>query len=634
MMMSRLRQWTARLRNRWAAFAHDLLVVPAAWLGAYWLRYNLGTVPPELVHSAVGALAVVVPVQAGAYWWFGLYRGVWRFASIPDLMRILRAVVVGAALSMLALFALTRLTGVPRSVPVLYGLLLFAGLSGPRFLYRWWKDHRAGIVRGGERVLVVGAGRAGEMLVRDLVRDLQRRYDPVGFVDDDPAKRGREIHGVRVLGGVDELPDVARRTAAEAIIVAMPSARARDMRRVVARCEETGLPVRTVPRLEDLMAGRVAVSSLRALTIEDVLGREPVRLDWDAISRGLSGRRVLVTGGGGSIGSELCRQLAGLGPARLVVVDHSEYNLYEIDRELRARFPQLVLSCRLADVTDAAAIERVFARERPEVVFHAAAYKHVPMLEGMPREAARNNVLGTRVVAEAADRHGIERFVLVSTDKAVNPTNVMGASKRVAEMVCTALAGRSRTRFVTVRFGNVLGSAGSVVPLFREQIEQGGPVTVTHPEVERYFMTIPEACQLIMQAAVMGKGGEIFVLEMGEPVRIRDLAEQMIRLAGRVPGEDIEIVYTGLRPGEKLREELFHEEEGLAPTSHPKILLARHRAVEPDGLDRALAELDAACGRCDEAAVLGVLKALVPELQRPETGRRETGRVVRFPGPK
>ncbi len=632
--MSRLRQWTARLRNRWAAFVHDLAMVPAAWLGAYWLRYNLDAIPPDLLRTGLGALAVVVPVQAAAYWWFGLYRGVWRFASIPDLMRILRAVVVGVALSMLALFAVTRLGGVPRSVPVLYGLLLFAGLSGPRFLYRWWKDHRAGIVRGGERVLIVGAGRAGEMLVRDLVRDPQRRYEPVGFVDDDPAKRGREIHGVRVLGGVDELPRVAERTAAEAVIVAMPSARARDMRRVVARCEETGLPVRTVPRLEDLMAGRVSVSSLRALTIEDVLGREPVRLDWDAISRGLSGRRVLVTGGGGSIGSELCRQLAGLGPARLVVVDHSEHNLYEIDRELRARFPQLVLSCRLADVTDTAAVERVFARERPEVVFHAAAYKHVPMLEGMPREAARNNVLGTRVVAEAADRHGAERFVLVSTDKAVNPTNVMGASKRVAEMVCTALAARSRTRFVTVRFGNVLGSAGSVVPLFREQIEQGGPVTVTHPEVERYFMTIPEACQLIMQAAVMGEGGEIFVLEMGEPVRIRDLAEQMIRLAGRVPGEDVEIVYTGLRPGEKLREELFHEEEGLAPTSHPKILLARHRAVEPDALDRALAELDAACGRCDEMAVLGVLKALVPELRRPETGRREPGRVVPFPGPK
>ena len=632
--MPRLGRWIARLRNRWAAFAHDLVVVPVAWLGAYWLRFNLDAIPPDLLRTGLGALAVVVPVQAGAYWWFGLYRGVWRFASIPDLMRILRAVIVGVALSMLALFALTRLEGVPRSVPVLYGLLLFAGLSGPRFLYRWWKDHRIGIVRGGERVLIVGAGRAGEMLVRDLFRDPRRRYEPVGFVDDDPVKRGREIHGVRVLGGVDELPRVAERTAAEAIIVAVPSARARDMRRIAERCEETRLPVRTVPRLEDLMAGRVAVTALRALTIEDVLGREPVRLDWDAISRGLSGRRILVTGGGGSIGSELCRQVAGLGPARLVVVDHSEYNLYEIDRELRARFPQLVLSRRLVDVTDAAAVDRVFARERPEVVFHAAAYKHVPMLEGMPREAARNNVLGTRVVAEAADRHGVERFVLVSTDKAVNPTNVMGASKRVAEMVCTALAVCSHTRFITVRFGNVLGSAGSVVPLFREQIEQGGPVTVTHPEVERYFMTIPEACQLIMQAAVMGEGGEIYVLEMGEPVRIRDLAEQMIRLAGRVPGEDIEIVYTGLRPGEKLREELFHEEEGLAPTSHPKILLARHRAVERDALERALVELDTACERYDEVAVLGVLKTLVPELRRPETGHRETGRVVHFPGPK
>jgi len=320
-------RWLVRLRSRAGAFAHDVLVIPAAWLGAYWLRFNLDAIPPDLLSTGLGALAVVVPVQAGAYWWFGLYRGVWRFASIPDLMRILRAVVVGVALSMLALFALTRLEGVPRSVPVLYGLLLFAGLSGPRFLYRWWRDHRTGLGRGGERVLIVGAGRAGEMLVRDLFRDPQRRYEPVGFVDDDPAKRGREIHGVRVLGAVDELPTIARRVAAEAVIVAMPSARARDMRRIVERCEETRLPVRTVPRLEDLMAGRVAVTALRALTIEDVLGREPVRLDWDAISRGLSGRRILVTGGGGSIGAELCRQLAGLGPARLVVVDHSEYNL-------------------------------------------------------------------------------------------------------------------------------------------------------------------------------------------------------------------------------------------------------------------------------------------------------------------
>ena len=362
------------------------------------------------------------------------------------------------------------------------------------------------------------------------------------------------------------------------------------------------------------VAGRAIFSELRAVSLEDLLGREPVMLDWRAINDGLLDRVVLVSGGGGSIGSELCRQIARLGPKALVILEKNEFNLYNIERELRQRHPTLVLHALLGDVCDAAAVEHVMTCFRPEIVFHAAAYKHVPMLEYQVREAVRNNILGTRVLASAAEANRCEAFVLISTDKAVNPTSIMGTTKRMAEILCQNLDRYCSTRFITVRFGNVLDSAGSVVPLFRAQIESGGPVTVTHPEITRYFMTIPEASQLIMQAAVLGQGGEIFVLDMGEPVRISYLAEQMIRLLGKVPGEDIEIVYTGLRPGEKLFEELFHDQESLAATPHDKILLARHRHVDWSELNRALDALAEACEDYDEVRLRATLSRMVPEL--------------------
>ncbi len=603
----------ARLRQPLIVFLHDLVMVPVAWLGAFWLRFNLGEIPPEFQAGALRSLPLLLVVQAVVFWRFGLYRGVWRFASLPDILRILKAVVVGATLCFTLLFAWNRLAGVPRSIPVLYTLLLFVLLGGARFFYRWLKDHKLNL-GGGPRVLIVGAGRAGDMLARDLERETDAGgYQVVGFVDDNPRRWGAELRGVRVLGGCDALPRLVTDLAIDLIILAIPSASVREMRRVVEQAEKTGLPIRTVPRLSKLLRGKVRISELRDVLIEDLLGREPIELDDGAINRCLRDKRILVTGGGGSIGSELCRQIARRGPRALIVFELSEHKLYEIEMELRRRWPGLNLVLILGDVRDEVLVDRVMVTQQPDVIFHAAAYKHVPMLERQVRAAVANNVLGTRCVARSASRHGVGRFVLISTDKAVNPANVMGMTKRVAELYCQNRNARSRTRFITVRFGNVLGSAGSVVPLFRRQIEAGGPVTVTDPEIERYFMTIPEACLLIMQASALGDGGEIFVLDMGEPVRIRYLAEQMIRLSGRVPGEDIEIVYTGLREGEKLYEELFHPREKLVETGHDKLLLARSRVTDWERLERGLDALEQAVAADDEKALLALLEQWVPE---------------------
>ncbi len=602
----------SRLPSRPATFLHDLLMVPIAWVGAYWLRFNLGEIPDHYLVASTTALTVVVPVQAAVLWFFGLYRGVWRFASMPDLVRIAKAVLVGAALIGFVFFMTTRLDSVPRSVLPLYIVLLGLLLGTPRFIFRWFKDAYLD-ARSGQRVVVMGAGKAGELLVRDLFRDAEHRYWPVAFLDDNPAKRGTEVHGVRVAGACDELPLVVQQWEATMVMIAIPSADSRAMKRLVRIAEQSGLPMRTLPSVHDVIAGRVGLQELREVSIEDLLGREPVALDWGMIRGKLARRVVLITGGGGSIGSELCRQVARLSPQSLVVLERSEFNLYRLESELKAEFPEVKTHLHLGDVCDGAAVRRLMDLYRPEVVFHAAAYKHVPILESQLREAVHNNVLGTRIVADAAAAARVQHFVLISTDKAVNPVNVMGASKRLAEVYCQNLNQRSQTSFVTVRFGNVLGSAGSVVPRFQEQIAQGGPVTVTHPEVARYFMTIPEACQLIMQAAAMGTGGEIFVLEMGEPVTIKELAEQMIDLAGKVPGEDIEIVYTGLRPGEKLSEELFHAQEPLAPTSHRKILLAHHRAVEWQPLKGTVEEMARAVASYDEPRLAELVQRLVPE---------------------
>ncbi len=614
-----MRYLIAKLHPRVAVVAHDLAMIWLAWYSTNWVRFNLLTNPPDVPLFGT-ELLWIVPAQAVILWSSGLYKGLWRFASIPDLLNIIRAAILGALVIGLGLFLINRLQGIPRAVLVLYPAVLSVGLGAPRMLYRYWKDSRLAEIRrvASLRVLILGAGRSGESLTRELRRE--GKYAPVGFLDDNRALRGSRINGVPVLGTLDDLGRVAAESAAEMLLIAMPSASNHQMQRVVEMCENSGLPFRTVPRLHDVMEGRGAVNQLKDVAIEDLLGRDPVELDWSAIAAQLAGRRVLVTGGGGSIGSELCRQVARLDVASLTVLELSEFNLYRVEQDLRREFPDLLIEPVLGDASDAAMVERVLAASRPQVIFHAAAFKHVPMLEAQVREAFRNNVLGTQVLALAADRHKVDSFVMISTDKAVNPANVMGASKRAAEIFCQNLAARSATRFVTVRFGNVLDSAGSVVPLFREQIRGGGPVTVTHPEISRYFMTIPEACQLILQAAALGQGGEIFALDMGEPVRIRYLAEQMIRLAGKVPDRDIEIVYTGLRPGEKLFEELFHEQEDYSNTAHRKIFLATPRSMAWAELEATLRRAAQAVLAFDEPEVLRCLCDLVPEFSRDGDG--------------
>jgi FlaA1/EpsC-like NDP-sugar epimerase len=602
------------LRNRFTVILHDLTIIPVAWLGAYWLRFNLEAIPLFFWQQALATLPLVMVIQGGMFWYFGLYRGVWRFASVPDLVRILKAVSVGIVTSGATIFFLNRLEGVPRSVFALEGILLVLLLGGPRFIYRWMKDRHL-YSRGAQNVLIVGAGQAGELLVRDLLRGSRHVYRPVGFVDDNRSKHGKEIHGVRVINDCESIPILVEKLQVQLILLALPSANSRQIQRVVELCESTSIPFRILPRMQDLVGGQVGLKDLREVEIDDLLGREAVQLDWPAISRGNKGKTILVSGGGGSIGSELCRQVAHLRPRHLILAENSEFNLYAIELELRRLYPDLRLTAALVDITDQAAVDELLNTHRPDVIFHAAAYKHVPMLEHQVRAAARNNVLGTRTLASAAGRAGCTTFVMISTDKAVNPANIMGMSKRVAEIYCQNLNTRYDTHFITVRFGNVLGSAGSVIPLFQKQIAAGGPVTVTHPEITRYFMTIPEASQLILQAGSMGKGGEIFVLDMGEPVKIAYLAEQLIRLSGRKPGEEIEIVYTGLRPGEKLYEELFHESEQLAGTSHPKILLANSRRLDPEYVESMLDQMAIACERNDNRHIYDLLCELVPEHQ-------------------
>ena len=607
----RLRRLIDRMRNRSGAFTHDLIMIPVAWLGAYWLRFNLSEIPSPYLDQALTVLPIVVILQGAVFWYLGLYRGVWRFASIPDLIRIMKATIVGVGILAVAIFLLTRMQDIPRSVFPLYTGLLVIALSGPRLLYRWFKEHHL-YQPAATRVLIVGAGHAGELLARELLRDPSVGYIPVGFVDDDPVKKGREVHGLRVFGYCKRIPQYVEQWGVEVLLVAIPSASSSQMRQLLEHCEKANIPMRTLPRLHDLVSGRPAVQELRDISIEDLLGRAPVSWDWDLIKGDIEGKVVLVTGGGGSIGLELCRQLASIGPRRLVVFDNGEYNLYRAERELSPLLREGGLRAILGDVCDDAAVCRAIREQQPEIVFHAAAYKHVPILELQTREAVRSNVFGTRNVAAAAVKYGVSCFVLISTDKAVNPANAMGASKRLAELVCQGYNRSGSTRFITVRFGNVLDSAGSVVPLFRGQIAAGGPVTVTHPEVKRYFMTIPEACQLIMEAAAIGRGGEVFVLDMGEPINIKYLAEQMILLAGRKPGEDIAIEFIGLRAGEKLFEDLFHGYESLSQTRHSKILLAQAMAIDWVAFEHSLDELGGRCARFDEQGVRSLLAELVP----------------------
>jgi FlaA1/EpsC-like NDP-sugar epimerase len=597
-----------------AIILHDVLAAIFAWLAAYWLRFNLD-VPPEFQASALSTLAWVVPLQAVVFWRFGLYRGIWRFASLPDLKRIVTAVGLAALLIPLVLVLFRVSVVVPRSVLILDPLLLVLLMGGSRLAYRAWKEHRLASVLHPESkpVLVAGAGSAADFLLRELARN-PSGFHVVGLLDDSRDKRGRLVQGIPVLGMLDDVAAWAKKMAVDDVVLALPSAAHAVRKRITQACAEAGLNVLTVPSLEDLVAGRVSVSSLRRIELDDLLGRDPVQLDDSGLHHLLTGQVVMVTGAGGSIGSELCRQIARFEPAKLVLFEQSELALYAMEQELPQRFPDLAIVPVIGDVKNAVWVSRVMAEHAPAVVFHAAAYKHVPLMENANAwEAVRNNVLGTQVVAAAAQAHGVGKFVMISTDKAVNPTNVMGATKRLAEMACQAMQQPEGTRFVSVRFGNVLGSSGSVIPKFQKQIEAGGPVTVTHPEITRYFMSIPEAAQLVLQAGLMGDGGEIFVLDMGEPVKIAELAQLMIRLSGADKNR-IRVEYTGLRPGEKLYEELLADDESTMPTPHPKLRVAKARAADAGWYAECLAWL-AHSGAHDEATVKRQLKAWVPEYQ-------------------
>ncbi|MGE5522734.1 MAG: polysaccharide biosynthesis protein [Rhodospirillaceae bacterium] len=595
-------------------FLHDIVACAAAWLLAFALRFNLEPIPEPWRSMSYLSLAWVVPVYGALFLSFGLYRGLWRFASLPDLKRIVGAVGIGAV-AVPTLSFIMRHTGIPRSVLIMSPLFLAMLMGGSRLAYRAWKEQRLDSLIPGDRepVFVLGGAESAVALIKDLARS--PLWNVVGVFDADGGGQGRQLHGVNVLGSFMDLERWAKKLSVLQVIIAMPEATHSERRRAVDHCRAAGLKVLTVPSLDDLVSGRVTVSQVRHVELDDLLGRDPVTLDTAGLRQWLSDHVVMVTGAGGSIGAELCRQVAEYRPKRLILFELNEFALYTVEQQFSLRYPNMPIVCAVGDVKDMARVDQVMAQHKPSVVFHAAAYKHVPLMENENAwQAILNNVKGTQVVATAAQRHGVEKFVLISTDKAVNPTNVMGASKRLAEMVCQALQQPRGTRFVMVRFGNVLGSTGSVIPKFREQIARGGPVTVTHPDITRYFMSIPEAAQLVLQAGLMGHGGEVFVLDMGEPVKIADLARDMIRLSG-FNENDIRIVYTGLRPGEKLYEELLAADENTVRTPHPKLRIARVRQENGQWLER----LNAWLAREDlphDDTVKRELCAWVPEYQR------------------
>ena len=598
--------------NTFIALLHDLIAAAFAWWFAYLLRFNFD-LPVSFQEEFWRTLIWVVPLQVLVFWGFGLYRGIWRYASVADLRRILFAVIAASALIplMLGLFRVQAI--VPRSVLVIDPLLLLLVMGGSRLLYRLWKEN---LLYGdfhlrGDPVLVLGAGSAGIGLSKELARSAA--WHQVGFLDDDIHRQGCSINGIKVLGKLDSLPHWVQRYDVSQVIIAMPSSSHQVRKRVVDLASSCGVKTLTVPSFDDLLSGRVAISELRGVELDDLLGRDPVQLDDAGLHELLTGKCVLVTGAGGSIGSELCRQIANFSPQTLLLFEASEFALYNMEQELTRTYPQLKIICLAGDVRDEARVEQVFDEFKPAVVFHAAAYKHVPMMEQQNAwQAVRNNVFGTWCVASTAQRHGAVKFVLISTDKAVNPTNVMGTTKRLAEMVCQGLQQENGIRFVMVRFGNVLGSTGSVIPKFREQIAKGGPVTVTHPDITRYFMSIPEAAQLVLQAGLMGEGGKIFVLDMGEPVKIVDLARDLIRLSG-LKEEDIKIEFSGLRPGEKLYEELLADSEHTLVTPHPKLRIAQARNVDSVWVNELLEWIGTTKYVWDEHTVKQRLKQLVPE---------------------
>jgi FlaA1/EpsC-like NDP-sugar epimerase len=599
--------------KRVLVFFLDLVLVAIALPFSFLLRFDF-LIPANECKLLLQGLTVVLIAKPILFAASGMYRNIWRYASLQDAYQIFKVVTFSSMVSAIVLVSVNGPYGLPRSIYFLDWFILFALVAASRLLWRVYRETKfIPSLRTGKKTLIIGAGDAGNLLLKEIRKQSSSPYNVVGFLDDDPCKRGRRLSGVRVLGGTDRLRALVRIHGIEEVIFAIPSGGGDLMRRAIANCERAKARFKTLPAITAIIDGKVSVSQIKDVEIEDLLGREPVVLDQTAIRNYLTDKRVLVTGAAGSIGSEICRQVALFSPAKLVLFDHAETPLFYIEKELAAAFPDLRIIPMVGDVKNQDRVETVFEEFSPEVVFHAAAYKHVAMMEYNPAEAVLNNVMGSMIVADAAHKYKVRNLVMVSTDKAVNPTNVMGATKRSAEIYVQALAAQSKTKFTTVRFGNVLGSNGSVIPLFKEQIRKGGPVTVTDKDVVRYFMTIPEASQLVMQAGCIGKGGEIFVLDMGEPVRILALAEELIRLSGLIPYKDIDIRFTGLKPGEKLYEELLIDGEGVQPTTHKKIRVAASVETDLRRVRDDLEELFAYARGYDISRVLKLLQTVVPE---------------------
>ena len=589
-------------------------------IGAYWRR----------LFSLAPALLLI---KLLVFRYFGLYRGWWRYVSMPDLIQIFKANFVASLLFVLYAVIVYRLDQIPRSVLILDGVFCFMLMGGVRVVTRIFREHYLPSLNPlgewKERTLIVGAGDAGQIIARELRSNPRLQMELIGFVDDDPNKRNSAFQGVKVFGTQDDLANIIKEKEIDEVIIAIPSASGGQVKSIVERCRALDVNFKILPGVGDLIDGTVSVQQLRDVSLDDLLGRKPISLDQAQIESYLQGKRVLVTGAAGSIGGEICRQVVRYHPEKLILYENAETPLFLIEKELAESHPEITIVPIIGDVRNPARIDVIFDEQMPQVVFHAAAYKHVPMMELNPAEAVNNNVRGTKLLADAADDFGVETFVMVSTDKAVRPTNVMGASKRAAELYVQSLARKSRTRFVTTRFGNVLGSNGSVIPTFKEQIKNGGPVTVTHPEVTRYFMTIPEATQLVLQAGSMGQGGEIYLFDMGEPVKIVHLAEELIRLSGLQPHEDIEIVYTGLRPGEKLYEELLLADEGTLPTHHEKICIASSAPPARELLLEQLDRLFDAAKVLDLSGVKAQLRVIVPEYSPAE--HKQTAKIIPHP---
>ncbi len=584
-----------KLKRISALMLIDAALIIFALYIALLLRFDgISNIPSAHIKSAYMMAPLFTGTLILTFYFTGLYNRLWKYASIGELIVVITAVSMGTVIAIAAVYFINAgNVQFARGVFILHWLLNIFLIGGSRLGWRLVRDYglNNGKNNGGKPVLVFGAGDAGVMVTKELKNHYNGQINLVGFIDDDPSKKNLQILGNPVLGGRGDIPDIVERFGVQEIILAMPSAQGKTIREIVEVCYKIGVKVRTVPGMYDLIEGNVTVNQIRDVQVEDLLGREPVKVDLESISHYIAGEVILVTGAGGSIGSELCRQIIRFAPKKLLLLDLSENNVYDIEMELQNNNPQIDIYPIVKDVRDEQAVEQVFKLHNPIVVFHAAAHKHVPLMEANPEEAIKNNVMGTYNVADAANKFGTSKFVLISTDKAVNPSSIMGASKRVAEMVIQHLNSISKTDFVAVRFGNVLGSRGSVIPLFKKQIAEGGPVTVTHEEMVRYFMTIPEAVQLVIQAGAMAKGGEIFVLDMGEPVKIMDLAESLIRLSGFEPGEDLEIAITGIRPGEKLFEELLTDEEGVNSTNHKRIFVAKPHDINSKLIEETTSDL-------------------------------------------